>query len=143
MAKWLATADQYGKVRVYDLEGGRLAKTLDVAPGNNAIHPTKLVLAAVTPGGEVQLYDLVSGKVLWNAQGGTCSLLQFTADGLKLFAGCREQASGRRILNAKAFIKGWDAETGRELPLGPMPEGDHLHFGIQYRWQVVCRFACA
>jgi WD40 repeat protein len=112
--KWLASSDQNGQVRIYDVIGGRLAREMNTAGGATAIHPSKPTLASVGRSGQLTLYDLAGGKPVWSVAAGTCAVLQFTDDGRKLCGGCSEPGSGLRKLPS-AYIKSWDAESGHEL----------------------------
>ena len=127
--KWLATSDPNGDVRIYDLNGGRLARTLPRAGSLIAVHPGRKALAASDARGAVAMYDVASGDVLWKVGSAVpCSALQFSPDGHRLYLGCAEVFAGRK--HPKAWIKICDADTGREISTTSTPEESQGVYGF-------------
>ena len=81
--RWLVTAaNDGGDIRIYDLVGGRMAREIHDSASYIAVHPSKRVFAAFTvsrgklmqpAGGQLKLYDAITGNVLWSVSSSSCA----------------------------------------------------------------------
>jgi WD40 repeat protein/uncharacterized caspase-like protein len=132
---WIAVADANARVRIFDVATGRLSHAISISTATNSYapppmsaHPTKNVLTGVDADGVLATYDVITGAVVWKAPTGlTCSAVQFSPDGSRIYGSCTPKNSAPGKM-PPGVIKVWDSENGRELGSMSAPEGV---YGVQ------------
>jgi WD40 repeat protein/predicted Ser/Thr protein kinase len=132
-SKWLASGAVDGTVRVWNMEGGKLEKTLpDLAATitSLAFYPDCRRLAAGARDGTIRVWDVPTGKVLFtrNTHGGEIGPVAISPDQRRLAAGmengtvvvCDEY--GKELFTLRAHVGDRPAVTG----LAFSPDGRRL-----------------